>query len=160
MDPRDLFKGIAGSAESGYEDVAPFGMFKSNFFPRSQPPLSEEESGPSKRAFGEITLEAVSSQDPRSSAQTKGSRREGREQAETPAKSDEVLKASPPKEDSPQPSVPSYLAQLDVGLGSDLKIDSAFGSLAAEDSKSEGGKDDKKDESQARKMPSLFGLGF
>lgn len=163
IDPRDLFKGIAGSAESVYEDVAaaPFGMFKSNFFPRSQPPLFEEGSEPAKRAFGEITLEGVSSQDPRGSAQTKGGRRKGTEPSdiETPAKRDEVSMLSP-KEDSPQPpSVPSYLAQLDVGLGSDLKIDSAFGSLA-EDGKSDGGKDKEGEGSQARKLPSMFGLGF
>lgn len=148
MDPRDLFKGVGGSAESGYEDIAkaPFGMFKSNFFSRSQ--LSpQEEAGLAKQAFGEITLEATS---PRSPAHSE-------RQAETPDRSDNDQHS---KEDSSQPSIPSYLAQLDdVGLGSDLKIDSAFGSLARD--KSEGDEESKKDEElQARKLPSMFGLGF
>lgn len=140
MDPHDLFK---SGAESGYEEAATFGMFKSNFFSRSQP-HPQEGAGPggTKQHFGEIMLEgAASNQAPRSSGGSGGS----------DASTDEVPSESP---------IPSYLAQLDVGLGDDggLKIDSAFGSLG----KTQPSLDDKTggEESQARKLPTMFGFGF
>ena len=155
MDPRDLFKGVVEAAESDYSDVpaAPsLGIFKSNFFPRSQQPGKEGE-GPAKQPFGEITLEGASGQDSKSST-----RNEGEAKPPDSNDADSLVSKSPP-----QPSVPSYLAQLDVGRGTDndLKIDSAFGSLATD--KGEGGgasSDGKKEELQARKLPSMFGLGF
>lgn len=156
MDPRDLFKGgVTGSAESGYEDVtaAPFGMFKSNFFSRSQS-SPQEEAGLVKQAFGEITLEGTS---PRSPAESKQWGKETGRDSKTTSESDENPQKNPEEDSSPS-GVPSYLAQLDVGLGSDLKIDSAFGSLARD--RSEGDKDGQKEELQARKLPSMFGLGF
>lgn len=64
--------------------------------------------------------------------------------------------------DNPKPAqVPSYLAQIDLGSGtSDLRIESAFGSLLDKDRSPE--EEDSKDEvqqSHARKLPSVFGFG-
>ena len=54
--------------------------------------------------------------------------------------------------------VPSYLAHLNMGLGDDLKIDSAFGSLSNKSTK-DGENSEKKDhDSQARKLPDIFGF--
>jgi hypothetical protein len=160
MDPRDLFKGNPESGESGYDDIASasFGMFKSNFFSRSQS-TSEEGAGPAKQAFGEITLENVSSQD---LAESNEGEKKGVKDLkdEVHTRTDESSVKEHLKDPSPHPSVPSYLAQLDVGVGNDLQIESAFGSLT-DDGKDASNKDGKKgEESQARKLPSMFGLGF
>ena len=165
MDPRDLFK---GSGESGYDNVsaaaAPFGMFKSNFFSRSQ---SEGGGGgggggESKQPFGEITLGEVMKKEGESVSRGTAAREE-REVSER-ANSVEKDSASVPREkveEDVKSEVPSYLAHLDVGLGSDLKIDSAFGSLASEGgggAAGEGGSGEGKEgeESQARKLPSMI----
>lgn len=155
MDARDLFKGVEGMGEAGGYDAevsSSFGMFKSNFFPRSQ-----EGAG---QPFGEITLDEALPE--RDAELANSNERVGgvgdKQRIEGAGETDEssLAAVSPPR----PPPVPSYLAQLDVGgLGNDLKIDSAFGSLAG---KCEGGGDsnEKGGESQARKLPSMFGLGF
>lgn len=161
MDPRDLFK---GSAETGYEDSstpAPFGIFKSNFFSRSQSAPTDKRAGPvDKQAFGEITLDDAVIHPPAGSEEDRKQGAKGASGADVQAESgDELL--SKPKEKSPEPpAVPSYLAQLDVGLGSDLKIDSAFGSLADSGKSDKEGKKEGEEETLARKLPSMFGLGF
>ena len=167
MDPLDLFK---GSAETGYEDSstpAPFGIFKTNFFSRSQPAPPDEGAGPAaKRAFGEITLEGTSSRDRQGypACGAEDQKRETKGASDTDAQvgsGNEPSSKVSPEEKSPEPpSVPSYLAQLDVGLGSDLKIDSAFGSLADDGKSSKEGKKEGEESSLARKLPSMFGLGF
>ena len=161
IDPQDLFKGV-GSAEASYGEVsAPLGIFKSNFFSRSQ---TQDKAENMKLPFGEITLKD-SSTAPSSSEEEKAENGMDKEHhsKEIPLSSkdscsDELTEEQTP----PKPShVPSYLAQLDMGLGSDLKIDSAFGSLA-DKTETSGGENSKKkeEESQARKLPSMFGLGF
>lgn len=163
MDPRDLFKGAGGMLESGYDTVsAPFGMFKSNFLPRSQ--LSQEATGSAKQPFGEITLKDPRNKDAESAKQSAG--RETVTEKDSSSFDTDTSSVDGEHEastESSKPQVPSYFAQLDVGLGNDLKIDSAFGSLAgnSDDGSGEvGGASKQAEESQARKLPSMFGLGF
>lgn len=156
MEARDLFKGVGGVAEAGYDEVS-FGMFKSNFFPRSQQIQEGVGPGVARQPFGEITLEdMLPGRDAESASDEKGKGRGSDKHIEGA----EEMHVNSSAAASPSPLVPSYLAQLDVGgLGNDLKIDSAFGSLT---SKCEGGgaSNEKGEESQARKLPSMFGLGF
>lgn len=146
MDLRDLFKGVGGMQEAGYDDTsAPVGMFKSNFFPRSQ--QSEEDT---KQPFGEITLTG----------------KEANAGSQSGAKDEDVevdggratsTAETNPKCEAPEVSkVPSYLAQLDVGLGSDLQIDSAFGSLAGKADSDGDATSNQGEEFQARKLPSML----
>lgn len=162
MDPRDLFKGV-GATEAGYEEISgPFGMFKSNFFPHSQ--HAQGEAGQTLQSFGEITLSTAPSEDAKSSSKSTG---KGSKEVETKKEmfhsdletnSEDNTKPGDSSASS-KPPVPSYLAHLDVGLGGDdLKIDSAFGSLPGKDEGGVASKESK--ESQARKLPSMFGLGF
>lgn len=128
-----------------------------------------------KQPYGEITLEGTARQDGgrggRGSVERdgNGSRSRRPEVVEGVAvKSDGHAPSSSSPASSSAGGVPSYLAHLDaVGLGGaseDLKIDSAFGSLAAVDENSDKttptSSDGKGEELQARKLPSMFGLGF
>lgn len=181
MDARDLFKGEDGGegGERGYGDIsASFGMFKSNFFSTR----SELQDGASniattnKQPFGEITMKKGNNG--RRDSTTSSNENNGEMKALTTAEKEKegynssdkgAVETDDTEEDTTlfKPTVPSYLAHLDVGLGNDdLKIDSAFGSLAA--GKADGGSgngeggatSDKQHDSQARKLPSMFGLGF
>ena len=149
MDPRDLFKGVDG----GYDDApTSFGMFKSNFFSgRSQQQSVKEDT---KQVFGEITLSKDSIRSQNKDEGGDGGKVE---------KMDESTSASDEKKEDEdilsKPQVPSYLAQLGVGLGgSDLQIDSAFGSLGGSegDGETSGGASKQGEESQARKLPSMM----
>ena len=162
MDPQDLFKGGLGSSDIGYKDIPAPGMFKSSFFSRSQ--TQDDRSEDTKQPFGEITMKAVDSSvkdliESKVETLTTG----GGLNSDIRITSEDIKKEDlmdmPPK-----PEVPSYFASLDMGVpGNDLKIDSAFGSLAGktESGCEEGGSsEDKQKDSPARKLPSMFGLGF
>lgn len=63
------------------------------------------------------------------------------------------------RSDETKKAVPSYLAELGVGLGdSDLTIDSAFSSLDKKDDLAGQG-ESKKTEITAKKLPNIFSLG-
>lgn len=177
IDPRDLFKGAGGAPETCYEDVSvSFGMFKSNFFSHSSSSPSQTNSTQedSEQPFGEITLKdhhptaGSGRRDARSSLSP--ARKEGRDKTTAQSSGSSATKPVDESEEvipssdvfSSKPKVPAYFAQLDLGLGSDLKIDSAFGSLAGKEEEEGGGDSSskEKEESQARKLPSMFGLGF
>lgn len=62
------------------------------------------------------------------------------------------------RSDESKMAVPSYLAELGVGLGdADLTIDSAFSSLDKKDTA--GQEDSRKTEITAKKLPNIFSLG-
>ena len=85
---------------------------------------------------------------------------DSREDGQESVKVDEYKSRTSPTFNEPQ--VPSYFAQIDVGLGggaSDLKIDSAFGSLSDKNKTSED-RDKMDDGGHARKLPSVFGFGL
>ena len=155
MDPGELFGGkdaLSGGEEEYGGITAPFGAFRSMFVP-SQPLDAQEssaDSASSSQQFGEITMgTTVSDPTPVKSYET-----EAEEQSPLDSKSEDK-----DREDfSSKPSeVPSYLAHLDMGLDSDLKIDSAFGSLSEKNSKN-GESHEGSQDSQARKLPSIFGF--
>ncbi len=182
IDPRELFKGSGGTLEMGYEEASgPFGIFKSSFFSHpssSSTPSQNSTQEDSEQPFGEITLKdhsntgnAGSGRDARSSSPAQHQEKEGAEKSTDSSpgssgtkpvdNSEEIIPSSDVF--SSKPKVPAYFAQLDMGLGKDLKIDSAFGSLAGKEEEGDGDSSAKEkggEESQARKLPSMFGLGF
>ena len=141
LDPRDLFGGKDEDTQEYGDYTAPFGTFKSSFFSQSQHSTLSEDPLSSQK-FGEITLDA-----------DKAKVSTSEENLEE--KSDETSAKVPPKNE-----VPSYFAHLDMGLDSDLKIDSAFGSLSEGGKTASDSEEVKVQDSQARKLPSIFGLGL
>ena len=82
---------------------------------------------------------------------------------ESVAVNDSKNRTSPTFSDSKLAQVPSYFAQIDMGLGGgtdDLKIESAFGSLSDKNKQSGDEADDRGQSSHARKLPSVFGFGL
>ena len=158
LDPRELFgsKDALSGGEEEYAGVtAPFGAFRS-IFTQSQPSDADgniADSAISSQKFGEITMGAAVDPSP---AKAKESNKVTTGEKATPesAANEQVKTEKEPSQ------VPSYLADLNVGLGSDLKIDSAFGSLSEKSAKD--GDDSKpgssSHDSQARKLPSIFGF--
>ena len=156
MDPGELFgskDALSGGEEKDYGAItAPFGAFRSMFAP-SQPPDTREsgdDSAGSTQQFGEITMGASVS-DP---APEKSNENEAEEKSPLDTKAEDKNT----EDVSSKPSeVPSYLAHLDMGLGSDLKIDSAFGSLS-EKSSNNGKSHDQGSSGQDSQARSIYGF--
>lgn len=159
MDPGELFgsKDALSGGEEEYGGItAPFGAFRS-MFALSQPSDAQEsgaDSAGASQQFGEITMGTTSHVSNPTAAKSNES------EAEEKLPSDTKSEDKATEDFSSKPSeVPSYLAHLDMGLGSDLKIDSAFGSLSeksSKDGKSHEGSSGQ--DSQSRKLPSIFGF--
>lgn len=144
FDPRELFDSAASKdVPSDYQATGPFGITFGSYFTRSSEAVKSTNNN---MPYGEIHMTNVTT----SSTTLKdiSSEEETREHAnEGDSKSDEAKK-----------TVPSYLAELDVGLGdTDLTIDSAFSSLDKKDIAGQG--DSRKMEDTAKKLPSIFSLG-
>ena len=158
MDPGELFSGkdaLSVADEREQRGVtAPFGTFRSMF---AQAPSSESEennaesAGPAQK-FGEITMGTEPS--PPKAKESDDVVKERQE-------SSDLTKVEENKDSNStsKPSeVPSYLAHLNMGLGDDLKIDSAFGSLSDKSAKDGENSEKNSQDSQARKLPSIFGF--
>lgn len=170
IDPRDLFKN-AGSSEVSYGGggggggTGPFGLFKSNLFSSRTQSQDNSDDRKSRRQFGEITLDQTTSI-PRDENSNSSEQGDGKESNTTETHSDSSKSNKNTESEDPSApakvQVPSYFANLDVGLGSDLKIDSALGALASKNVEEEenGRRKEEKEELQARKLPSMFGFGF
>ena len=158
MDPGELFGGkdalsVGDEREHGPGITTPFGAFRS-MFPQAPSSESEEnnaESAGSSQRFGEITMGA---DPPPTKAKDDEADNEKEESSES-IKSDEIKDSN---SISKPAEVPSYLAHLNMGLGDDLKIDSAFGSLSKKSTKDEENSEKSSQESQTRKLPSIFGF--
>ena len=156
MDPGELFGGkdalcVGEEREQGI--TTPFGAFRSMFpqAPSSESEGNNAESAVSSQKFGEITMGA----DP---LPTKANENDEAENEKEVAPS-ESTNAGETKDSSKPAEVPSYLAHLNMGLGDDLKIDSAFGSLSDKSTKDgESSEKSSQVDSQARKLPSIFGF--
>ena len=163
IDPRELFKnpgGSSGSLDYETETSGPFGLFKSNLFSsRSQQAQESPDDKGSQQQFGEITLrESIPPNgDPREASI--GNKDNGPAtssgQSQTAVGGNGATECSDSAGPTQIPSVPSYLAQLDMGLGKDLKIESALGALASKNTDDESKMEDKED-LQARKLPNIF----
>lgn len=149
LDPRELFGGSTDTDEGYGEIQVPFGKFGS-YFSRteevSHSPVSERG-----QVFGEITLNV----DTKCEAEEHHSEKTPEIQMESPTESKPA--SSPNK-----PQVPSYFAHLDLGLDSDLQIESAFGSLGEKNKGEDSldGDDSKQKPDTAKKLPSIFGFGL
>ena len=151
LDPKELFgsaEGKEASDSAEFEVTGHFGSSIGSYFTRHS-----ESTHLSKQPFGEITMPEVREKkeeggigerdvEAAAEANTKGERGEaGREGEETKVE------------------VPSYLAELGVGLGeSDLMIDSAFSSLDKKDGGSESETQKQKPQDAAKKLPNIFGF--
>ena len=147
LDPRELFSGSTEMDQEYGEIRAPFGTFGS-YFSRVQEG-SHSPKG-TQQQFGEITLNANTKHE----AEERIPEKESQNQTESP---------TPPKDASSptKPHVPSYLAQLNLELDNDLKIDSAFSSLEEKSKREESsGSDSKQKLDTAKKLPSIFGFGL
>ena len=159
MDPGELFGGkdalsVGDERERGPGITTPFGAFRS-MFPQA-PSLESvennaESAGSSSQKFGEITMET---DQPPAKAKDEEVVKEKEALSES-TKTDEIKDSN---SSSKPAEVPSYLAHLNMGLGDDLKIDSAFGSLSEKSKKEEENSEKTSQDSQARKLPSIFGF--
>ena len=147
LDPCELFSGSTEAGQEYGEIRAPFGTFGSYFSRAQEGSLSPKGS---HQQFGEITLNVNT----KHKAEERIPEKESPNQKESPTPQKDA--SSPTK-----PHVPSYFAQLELELDSDLKIDSAFSSLE-EKSKGEDGSDadSKQKLDAAKKLPSIFGFGL
>ena len=163
LDPKELFgsnaKGLETEQDYG-EITAPFGSFRP-FFSRNESgrragPSSSQHGTGTKQPYGEITLEHQDNSRRKSVSPPPVIARTAPPEAE---KEEKETKLSP--SENTVPAVPSYLASLGLGGGSDdLTIDSAFGSLGDKSKvATETGKEPEKQDT-AKKLPSIFGLGF
>ena len=160
----DLFKNT-NSSEDSYglgkeEEAGPFGLFKSNFFSSRTP--AQDNSGDRKTGqFGEITLDQVIS----TKQDVKTDSPDPLEFQSNTTKIDSVQASGSTGSDDvstpTKPQVPSYFANLDIGLGKDLQIESALGALASKNEvEGEMITEESTVKLQARKLPSMFSLGF
>ena len=154
FDPRELFDSKEAAASDSEVSTGHFGSTFGSFFTRlSATEASGSGTASSNLPYGEITMTTHVHRD--TEADSKSSK------ADTTTTVSECRKDQAQDEDGKTDSttkatVPSYLAELGVGLGdSDLTIDSAFSSL------------DKKEEAEtskesllvtAKKLPSIFSL--
>jgi len=157
IDPRELFRNAGGEniGSLGYEieTSGPFGLFKSNLFSSRSQQNTDHDKG-DQQQFGEITLRGTTppkgypsgtSIIDKDNASMISS---GQSQV---AGDDSTTESSGSAGSAQSSSVPSYLAQLDMGLGKDLKIESALGALASKSTTEE-----TKVEEKARKLPNIF----
>lgn len=160
LDPGELFGGkdaLSGGEEREYSEItAPFGAFRSMFAPQpSDADGGDADSAGPAQQFGEITMEMADLP----AAKTRGENNDAGDKEPPSSSKDEENNNKTPN--SKPSELPSYLADLNnMGLGDDLKIDSAFGSLSDKNSKQDNvskGSSTSQD-SQARKLPSIFGF--
>ena len=168
IDPRELFRNASGGSgvDLGYGDdnnAGPFGMFRSNLFSsRPQPTQEASDGSKTQQQFGEITLKTttpprggvISNEDMK---ETEGESSKSLSNTNLSSSSVSAAGESSQSTEHAQAEVPSYLAQLDVGVGKDLKIESALGALGSKNLDGGTKKDD--EEQQARKLPNIF-VGF
>lgn len=163
LDPKELFgsnaKGLETEQEYG-EITGPFGSFRP-FFSRNESgsrggQSSSQRGTGTKQPYGEITLEHRDDSLRKSPSPPPQISRTAQPEAR---KEEKDTKLSPSA--ITQSPVPSYLASLGLGSGSDdLTIDSAFGSLGDKNKDAaDAGKGAEKQDT-AKKLPSIFGLGF
>ena len=165
-DPRELFDSEESGEGTENQVSGLFGSTFGSFFTRS---VSSSEAGAqgsgsaagtsSSLPYGEITMRGV------------GEKQAGEEEKLTatgetkPVETASDTQQGDSKRDEEKlglgkgTAVPSYLAEL--GVGSDLTIDSAFSSLKSDEGKGEMGEGGggPKTEVMAKKLPSIFGLG-
>lgn len=159
MDPGELFGGkdalsVGEEQERGPGITTPFGAFRSMFpqAPSSESEGNNAESAGSSQKFGEITMGT----DP---LPTKAKETdEVDKEKEVLPESTNTNETKDSNSSSKPTEVPSYLAHLNMGLDDDLKIDSAFGSLSDKSTKDSENSEKSGQDSQARKLPSIFGF--
>ena len=147
FDPQELFDSAASKdVPADYQVSGPFGSTFGSYFTRSS---EAAEAASSNAPYGEITMTTAGTDAPSAEGSPgKAKSTESQEMEKEVVKSDETKKV-----------VPSYLAELGVGLGGDdLTIDSAFSSLDNNGGKGEnnGGL---KETVTAKSLPSIFGFG-
>lgn len=153
LDPKELF-GSAGAQEapSEFEVTGHFGSTIGSYFSRHS-----ESPHLSRQPFGEITMpEVKEKKDEREGGGGTGEREdEVAAEVKTKGEREEDGKEG----ETSKVEVPSYLAELGVGLGeSDLTIDSAFSSLDKKGKVSESESQKQKPQDAAKKLPSIFGF--
>ena len=143
FDPRELFDSAASKdVPEDYQVSGPFGSTFGSYFTRSS------EATSSNAPYGEITMTNVSKDEQSESSPGKVKSADSAEPEKVDGKADETKKV-----------VPSYLAELGVGLGGDdLTIESAFSSLDNSNGKGENSEGMKKTVT-AKSLPSIFGFG-
>ena len=157
LDPKELFGGNSGGSREGsleFDMVGIFGSSVGSYISRVSDPRSSSDA-----SFGEITL-PQNTHGPETKDGDEKCEREGVSGESLSAKQEEVKKegVSGTKKGEETPvTVPSYLAELGVGLGeSDLTIDSAFRSLDKRVIESKKESVTQKSQDTAKKLPSIF----
>ena len=158
LDPKELFGGNSGGRGGSpeFEMVGLFGSSIGSYISRVSDPRSSSEL-----SFGEITMPETNEHRPEAKEGDERSEGEGvsGEGLSVKAEDDkkEGVSSSMKGEETPV-AVPSYLAELGVGLGdSDLTIDSAFSSLdKKEEVENERESVSQKSQDAAKKLPSIF----
>ena len=157
LDPRELFGSVsAKEVPSDYEVSGPFGSSSfGSFFSRS----SETGESATKMPFGEITMPNNQTDNEAALTQSEEKHREPTRLAEP-----QEARENDRKPEDTKVQVPSYLAELGMGLGGDssLTIDSAFSSLDKKgdaDAGGGGGSGEQKTAVTAKKLPSIFSFG-
>ena len=151
FDPCELFDSTGSKDEpSEYQTAGPFGSTFGSYFMRSS---SEAAESTTNMPYGEIHMTSVVTSDASKNVSNEENQTEITQSMVQVEEGDSRL-------DETKKAVPSYLAELGVGLGdSDLTIDSAFSSLDKKDDIAAGQGDSKKTEITAKKLPNIFSLG-
>jgi hypothetical protein len=154
-DPHELFDSAASrEVESDYAVSGPFVSTFGSFFTRSSPPQASSTGKSSGLPYGEITMQGITEKEP---ATVQGKQDENTvEAASSQTHQGPHVDENDKSNSTKSPAVPSYLAEL--GVDSDLTIDSAFSSLKGGDTAGETGSGEK-NEVMAKKLPSIFGFG-
>ena len=161
-DPLELFDSAASrEVESDFPVSGPFGTTFGSFFTRSSPP----QGGGGKNSdlpYGEITMQSITEKESRVK-DTVPEKQDKSSVEAVPSQTDQSAQGNEDKKSNSTKSaaVPLYLAEL--GVDSDLTIDSAFSSLKDGGSTAQrpGGEGEggPKTEVMAKKLPSIFGFG-
>ena len=144
FDPRELFESANKEETSDYQVSGHFGskFGVGSFFMRSSSTDEGGKEATDSLPYGEIRMNKETETDSASGEEEEATTRTPVERQDQEA-----------VESSTKTTVPSYLAELGVGLGdSDLTIDSAFSSLD-KDASGQGGGD------TTQKLPGIFGFG-
>ena len=154
-DPHELFDSAASKdVESDFAVSGPFGSTFGSFFTRSSPPQATGKS--SGLPYGEITMQGITEKEPATTVQGKQDENTV-EAASSQTHEGPHVDENDKSNSTKSAAVPSYLAEL--GVDSDLTIDSAFSSLmGGDDAAGETGSGEKT-EVMAKKLPSIFGFG-
>lgn len=154
-DPHELFDSAASrEVESDYAVSGPFVSTFGSFFTRSSPPQASSTGKSSGLPYGEITMQGITEKEP---ATVQGKQDENTvEAASSQTHQGPHVDENDKSNSTKSAAVPLYLAEL--GVDSDLTIDSAFSSLKGGDTAGETGSGEK-NEVMAKKLPSIFGFG-